>query len=147
MTETRIIDFHDHPGPAVAERQRQLGIDVSVLLSVGQEGLETALRMSAQDPGRYVPFYWVDPFHGDEGLAEKHERIHLDTAFLPFFAPRMFPATTPEAWIAHAVGVAGAEKVLYGGEGTTPDHVHGADIPGAAQGLVLGGNAARLLGL
>jgi len=252
MTETRIIDFHDHPGPAVAERQRQLGIDISVLLSVGPDGLETALRMSAQDPQRYVPFYWVDPFHGDEGLAEepgrvrgavresevrgvkfqpmdqhwfaddrrlypiyevcvelglvctwhcgvvnlsfkyelgvpmlaryttplpldqvafdfpelnlciahlggnytyealvlaeKHERIYLDTAFLPFFAPRMFPATTPEAWIAHAVRVAGAEKVLYGGEGTTPDHVRGADIPGAAQGLVLGGNAARLLG-
>jgi predicted TIM-barrel fold metal-dependent hydrolase len=80
-------------------------------------------------------------------LAEKHENVYMDTAFLPFFCERMMPPITPEALITHAVHIAGAEKVLYGSEGLLPKAVLDADISEREKELVLGGNALRLLGL
>ena len=80
-------------------------------------------------------------------LAEKHENIYLDTAFLGFFAPHFFPPTDPSALITHAVTVAGAEKILFGCEGVTPEDVRKADISEEAKEKVLGLNAAKLLSL
>jgi len=79
-------------------------------------------------------------------LAEKHENVYLDTAFLGFFAPRFFPPTEPPALIGHAVRVAGADKILYGGEGVQPADVLAADISDEDKAKVLGLNAAKLLG-
>ncbi len=80
-------------------------------------------------------------------LAEKHEHVYLDTAFLPFFCRRMLPHVSPEELIAHAARIAGAEKVLYGSEGLWPQAVLHADLSAREKGLILGGNALRLLGL
>lgn len=80
-------------------------------------------------------------------LAEKHENVYLDTAFLPFFCRRMLPAVSPEMLIAHAAHIAGAHKVLYGSEGLWPQAVLHADLDEREKGLILGENALRLLGL
>lgn len=80
-------------------------------------------------------------------LAEKHENIFLDTAFLPFFCRRMLPPISPETLIAHAARIAGAEKVLYGSEGLWPQAVLHADLNEAEKRLILGENALRLLGI
>ena len=80
-------------------------------------------------------------------LAEKHENVYLDTAFLPFFCRRMLPPIAPEALIAHAAHIAGAQKVLYGSEGLWPQAVLVADLTEQEKSLILGGNALRLLGI
>jgi len=80
-------------------------------------------------------------------LAEKHENVYLDTAFLTFFCPRFLPSVSPEMLIAHAARIAGAEKVLYGSEGLWPQAVLHADLSEEEKRLILGGNAERLLGL
>jgi predicted TIM-barrel fold metal-dependent hydrolase len=80
-------------------------------------------------------------------LAEKHEHVYLDTAFLPFFCRRLLPPLSPETLIAHAARIAGAQKVLYGSEGLWPQAVLGADLSEEDVGLILGGNALRLLGI
>lgn len=80
-------------------------------------------------------------------LAEKHDNVYLDTAFLTFFCPRMLPRVSPADLIAHAVRVAGADKVLYGSEGVRPEEVLAADLPEREKQLVLGGNALRVLGI
>lgn len=78
-------------------------------------------------------------------LAEKHEHIYLDTAFLVFFAPRFFPGTTPANIIRHAVSVAGDRKILYGGEGVLPGDVLEAGLPAQSQERILHKNAMELL--
>lgn len=80
-------------------------------------------------------------------LAEKHENIYLDTAFLPFFCRRMLPPISPETLIAHAARIVGAEKILYGSEGLWPQAVLHTDLSEDEKRLILGGNALRLLGL
>jgi len=80
-------------------------------------------------------------------LAEKHENVYLDTAFLPFFCRRMLPPISPEELIAHAAHIAGAEKVLYGSEGLWPQAVVHTDLTEDEKGLILGENALRLLGI
>jgi predicted TIM-barrel fold metal-dependent hydrolase len=80
-------------------------------------------------------------------LAEKHANVYLDTAFLLFFCRRMLPRISPETLIAHAARIAGAEKVLYGSEGLWPQSVLHTDLTEREKGLILGGNALRLLGI
>lgn len=78
-------------------------------------------------------------------LAEKHEHIYLDTAFLGFFAPRFFPEATPSGLIRHAVSVVGDRKLLYGGEGVLPRHVLEAGLSLQSAERVLWANAVDLL--
>lgn len=80
-------------------------------------------------------------------VAEKHENVYLDTAYLNWFAPRLFPQTTPGAMIEHAARVVGADRVLYGYEGVSPQIVRNTELPREARHAILGGNAGRLLGL
>ncbi len=242
-----IINMHEHPGAGAAENQEQYGIDVSVLLPVGEAAQQTAIEQAAAHPDRFVPFIW--PGHAEEwgdaadtvrhyasehdcrgvkfqpllqhgfptderlyamyeicetmglivlwhcgtvGFREefgrphlaryansavgvdqvaadfpelklvishlggdfiyeacvivaKHENVYLDTAYLAWFAPRMFPRTTPPAMIEHAVRVAGPDRVLYACEGLAPGVIRETDLDEQTQAAVLGGNAARLL--
>jgi len=244
-----IINAHEHPGVNAEKHQKQYGIDVSVLLPVGDEAQAKAVEMAAAEPSRYVPFIWVGyedrwqaaadtvkrhaeqfgcrgvkfqpllqhGFPDDERLyamyeycqqkglvvlwhcgtvgfrqefgrahlaryansavgvdrvaadfpqlkliighlggnfiyeacviAAKHEYVYLDTAYLGWYAPRMFPPTTPAAMIEHAVRVAGSDRVLYAFEGVPPSVVQQADLDENTKQAVLCGNAARLLGL
>jgi predicted TIM-barrel fold metal-dependent hydrolase len=80
-------------------------------------------------------------------IAAKHEHIYLDTAYLGFYAPRMFPPSTPTAMIEHAVNVAGADRVMYACEGVPPSAVREANLDEETKTAVLGGNAAKLLKL
>lgn len=243
-----IINMHEHPGPAAEEHQARYGIDVSVLLPVGDAAQRTAIEQTKQHPDRFVPFIWpgyaekwdtaadtVERYaaeHGCRGakfqpllqhgfptderlypmyevcqakglivlwhcgtvgfreefgrphlaryansavgvdqvaadfpeldlvishlggnylyeacvIAAKHENVYLDTAYLTWYAPRMFPSTTPEAMIEHAVCVAGADRVLYAYEGVEPEVIRKANLDEDTQRAVFGGNAARLLG-
>lgn len=79
-------------------------------------------------------------------LAAKHRNIYLDTAFLTYFAPRLFPASTPEDMIRHCVINAGEDKILYGGEGVRPEHILNTDISDEAKEKILFRNAEKLLG-
>jgi predicted TIM-barrel fold metal-dependent hydrolase len=242
-----IVDSHQHPHPGVPDVMAEHGIDVSVLLPVGDEALRRVPEMARQAPGRYVPFFWIDvadiersvrglaaaveqwgcrgvkfqpllqhccaddrrlypvyekcaelglvvtfhcgavafpqefgiphltkyahPLPIDEVafdfpemriivahlggnyhyealiLAEKHENVLMDTAYLPFFCDRMLPPITPAQLIERAVRVLGADRILYGCEGLPPAAVRQADIPDAAREQILGGNAARLFAL
>ena len=80
-------------------------------------------------------------------LAEKHDNIYLDTAFLDFFAPHFYPATSPVNMIKHAVNIAGADKILFGSEGLHPSVIEKADMPEIDKEKVLGLNAVKLLSL
>jgi len=86
-------------------------------------------------------------YHTALVLAEKHENVYLDTAFLTFFCPRMMPPVSPTALIAHAARFVGAGKILYGSEGLSPDAVRQTDLPEEQQNQILGRNALSLLGL
>jgi len=242
-----VIDSHQHPSDSVAKVMAELGIDVSVLLPVGGEAVETAREMALAEPERYVPFFWIDvrdvagsvarlrdavadygckgvkfqpllqhvrgddralyavyeactelgllvtfhtgavafprefgiphltkfghPMPIDEVafdfpelrivlahlggnyhyealvLAEKHPNVYMDTAYLPFFCKRMLPDITPAQIIERAVAVLGPERILYGCEGLAPAAVRDLAIPDEAKEMILGRNAAKLLGL
>jgi len=245
-----VVNFHEHPSDWVLSKNERMGIDMSVLLPVGNDAVEKAVRMSRENPDKFIPFYWIDPSGdlsdeprrlrraveewGVKGikfqpltqhwlpddrriypiyevcaelglvctwhagvvklghkyelgrpmlaryanplpidqvafdfpelkiciahmggnyyyealvLAEKHENIYLDTAFLPFFWRRIFPPASPEMVITHAARIIGAEKILYGSEGLWPQAVIQADLSDEEKRLILGGNAIRLLGL
>lgn len=244
-----VINFHEHPGRYAAERQAQEGIDLSVLLPVGEQNQPVAIEQAREHPDRFIPFIWpgyaeewddaadrveryADEFgcrgvkfqgllqHGypdDERLypmyevcverdlivlwhcgivgfaqefgrphlarygnsalgvdqvaadfpelrlviahlggnfiydacviAGKHENVWMDTAYLAWYAPRIFPPTTPEAMIEHAAKVAGVDRLLYGYEGVSPEVVRNTNLTASAQDAILGGNAMRLLDL
>ena len=80
-------------------------------------------------------------------LAEKHEHLFLDTAYLPFFCERLLPAVTPGELIERAVRVLGPERVLYAYEGLPPSAIRELTIPEQSKRQILGLNAARLFGL
>ena len=242
-----IIDSHQHPNDSVGKVMAELGIDVSVLLPVGDEAVEAAREMARAEPLRYVPFFWIDvrdvarsvaelraavedygckgvkfqlllqhvhandrrlypvyeacaelgllvtfhagavafprefgiphltkygyPMPADEVafdfpdlrivlahmggnyhyealiLAEKHPNVYMDTAYLPFFCQRMLPDVTPAQIIKRAVAVVGPERILYGYEGLAPAAIRDLAISDEAKEMILGRNAARLLGL
>ncbi len=245
-----VVNFHEHPSDAVPDRNRQMGVDMSVLLSVGTDAFAKAVAMASASPNEFIPFYWVDNttnlddepqrlreavqrwgvrgvkfqpmdqhWYADDRriypiyevcaelglictwhagivklgvkyelgvpmlaryttplpldqvafdfpdlklciahmggnyhyealiLAEKHEHIYMDTAFLPFFCRRMLPRISPEELIAHAAGIIGPNKILYGSEGLWPQAILHADLTDEEKRLILGGNALRLLGL
>jgi len=242
-----IVDSHQHPNASVPEVMAKHGIDVSVLLPVGNEAVGHVREMVERSPEKYVPFFWIDveniqrsvaelkdaaaewgckgvkfqlllqhcyandrrlypvyetcselglvvlfhtgavafprefgiphitkyghPLPIDEVafdfpqlriilahmggnyhyealiIAEKHEHVFMDTAYLPFFCKRMLPQVTPGQLITRAVEILGAERILYGYEGLPPSAVKELPLAEEAKRLILGGNAARLFGL
>ena len=102
---------------------------------------------AADLPGVMAEFLACDEPVVLDCVVEKHEHVYLDTAFLTFFCPRMLPGVSPEELIAHAAHIVGAEKVLYGCEGLSPDAVRHTDLTDDEKRLILGGNAIRLLGI
>lgn len=242
-----IIDSHQHPYPSVPEVMKQHGIDISVLLPVGDEALSMLPQMVKNSPGKYVPFFWIHidnieqsitdleiaveewgckgikfqplvqhcyvnerrlypiyekclelgltvlfhtgavaftqefgiphitkyahPLHSDEVafdfpemniilahmggnyfyealiMAEKHDNIMLDTAYLPFFCKRMLPDVTPLQMIQRGVEILGPERILYAYEGLPPSVIQESELPEKSKQLILGLNAARLFDL
>lgn len=65
-----IVDSHQHPGDRVPRVMAELGIDVSVLLPVGADAAGRARRMALAEPGRYVPFFWIDVEHVQRSVGE-----------------------------------------------------------------------------
>ena len=80
-------------------------------------------------------------------IAEKHPRIYLDTAYLPFFCQRMLPDVTPAQMIERAVEILGPDRILYAYEGLPPSVIRALAIPEESKRLILGATAVRLLGL
>jgi uncharacterized protein len=80
-------------------------------------------------------------------LAEKHEHIYMDTAYLPFFCRRLLPKVTPLELIQRAVDIIGPERVLYGFEGFHPDEIRFSTLSDPVKEQILGGNAAALFGV
>jgi predicted TIM-barrel fold metal-dependent hydrolase len=78
-------------------------------------------------------------------LAEKHDNIYLDTAYLPFFCRRLLPDITPIQMINRAAEIVGPERILYGCEGLSPEVIQDSVLSTDAKRAILGGNAARLL--
>ena len=80
-------------------------------------------------------------------LAEKHDNIYLDTAYLPFYCRRLLPDVTPIQMITRAAEIVGPERILYGCEGLSPRVIQDSTLPDDAKKAILGGNAARLLNI
>ncbi len=80
-------------------------------------------------------------------IAEKHENVFMDTAYLPFFCKRMLPDVTPAQIIERAVEIIGPERILYAYEGLPPSAIGELGIPEESKEQILGLNAARLFGL
>lgn len=80
-------------------------------------------------------------------MAEKHDNISLDTAYLPFFCKRMLPDVTPIQMIRRGVEILGPERILYAYEGLPPSVVQESELPEESKRLILCLNAAKLFGL
>jgi predicted TIM-barrel fold metal-dependent hydrolase len=80
-------------------------------------------------------------------LTQKHENVYMDTAYLHFFCERMLPRIEPVEMIEHAVKIVGSEKILYGGEGTTPTVIRSSGLSSREKMNILGENARKLLRL
>ena len=80
-------------------------------------------------------------------MAEKHDNIFLDTAYLPFFCKRMLPDVTPIQIIQRGVEILGPERILYAYEGLTPSVIQESELPSESKKLILGLNAMKLFGL
>jgi len=80
-------------------------------------------------------------------MAEKHDNIFLDTAYLPFFCKRMLPDVTPIQMIQRGVEILGHDRILYAYEGLPPSVVQDSEMPEESKKLILGLNAAKLFKL
>lgn len=80
-------------------------------------------------------------------IAERYESIMFDTAWLPFYAKRHYPEIDPYKWIEHAVGIIGANRIMFGGEGVLPKDIINLDLSDADKEKILGLNAKRLFNL
>jgi predicted TIM-barrel fold metal-dependent hydrolase len=139
-----------HPAEApTVELMRLCGeLGVAVLFHCGDDPYTTpqAIELGAeQAPDTAVVMgHMGGYFHVDEAIAaaERHPNLYLETSAMPY--PRK---------IAEAVERVGAERVILGsdGPGCNPalevEKVRMLGLPERAQEQVLGGNAARLLGL
>jgi predicted TIM-barrel fold metal-dependent hydrolase len=55
----RIINFHDHYEDGIVDRNRRMGFDLSVLLSVGEEDEARGIRLAQQHPEAFAAFAWL----------------------------------------------------------------------------------------
>ena len=80
-------------------------------------------------------------------MAEKHDNIFLDTAYLPFFCKRMLPDVTPIQMIQRGVEILGPERILYAYEGLPPSVIQESEMAEESKQLILGLNAMKLFKL
>jgi predicted TIM-barrel fold metal-dependent hydrolase len=139
-----------HPAdePTVALLQQAAKLGVPVLFHCGDDPYTTPQAIAAgarQAPDTAVVLgHMGGYFHVDDAIAmaERHRNLYLETSAMPY--PRK---------IAEAVQRVGAERVVFGsdGPGCNPalevEKVRMLGLDRDAEDLVLGGTAARLLGL
>lgn len=144
------VSTNQHPaGAATIELIRLAGeLGVPTLFHCGDEPMTTPLSIApaaaACPESRIILGHMGGYFHVDEAIevAEHHPNIILETSAMPY----------PEK-IRAAVERIGAERVIFGSDGpvSSPSlevqKVTLADLGAEATSLVLGGNAAKLLGL
>ncbi len=68
-----IVNFHEHPKKGLIEKMAATGVDVSVLLPVGEENNPRAEEMAAAHPDRFVAFFWPGYAEDFEGCADRFE--------------------------------------------------------------------------
>jgi len=78
-------------------------------------------------------------------IAEKHENVFLDTAFLPWFCARSLPPIEPMDLIKRALRFVGPDRILYACEGLRPEVIQDSDLDPEVKEKILHGNAERLL--
>lgn len=139
-----------HPGaPATIELVRHAGsLGVPTLFHCGDEPLSTPLSIAqtaaACPDSTIVLGHMGGYFHVDEALdvAERYGNVVLETSAMPY----------PDK-IRAAVARIGADRVVFGSDGPVSSpglekqKVVIAELGDETAGLVLGGNADRLLGL
>ncbi len=80
-------------------------------------------------------------------IAEKHENVFMDTAFLPWFCARSLPRVEPMDLIRRALEFVGPDRIMYACEGLEPEVIQCSDLEPEIIEKVMHGNAERLLGL
>jgi predicted TIM-barrel fold metal-dependent hydrolase len=80
-------------------------------------------------------------------IAEKHQNVYMDTAFLPWFCERSLPRVEPLELIQRAVKFVGPDRILYGCAGLAPEVVLESGLDAEVKEKIMHGNAQRLLGL
>jgi uncharacterized protein len=139
-----------HPAdePTVALLQQAAELGVPVLFHCGDDPYTTpqAIAAGARQAAdtAVVLGHMGGYFHVDDAIAmaERHRNLYLETSAMPY-----------PSKIAEAVDRVGAERVVFGsdGPGCNPrlevEKVRMLGLGSDAEGLVLGGNAVRLLRL
>ena len=139
-----------HPAeqPTVSLLQQAAELGVPALFHCGDDPYTTPQAIAAgahQAPDTAVVLgHMGGYFHVDDAIAmaERHPNLYLETSAMPY-----------PSKIAEAVGRVGAERVVFGsdGPGCNPrlevEKVRMLGLGRDAEGLILGGNATRLLGL
>ena len=77
-------------------------------------------------------------------LTERFEHAYMDTAWLRHYAARQFPLVDIHEWIEHAASIAGAEKILFAGEGTLPSDITQCRLSEEEKEDILWRNARKL---
>jgi predicted TIM-barrel fold metal-dependent hydrolase len=144
------VSSNQHPGGAATIELIQLAgeLGIPTLFHCGDEPMTTPLSIApaaaACPESRIILGHMGGYFHVDEAIevAERQPNIVLETSATPY----------PDK-IREAVERIGAERVVFGSDGpvSSPvlerEKVMIADLSPEETDLVLGGNAARLLGL